>query len=206
MDMGMHELAPHLRLLKPNESLLWLGRLSALAVLLAALAPGILGAATFTASLDRDTVELGESAILTLTFEGGQPRSIPDPPPIPNLQIAGRGTSQNISGVNGRWSSTISATFELIPAQPGEYVIPALRAEVDGQILSSRSLKLKAVKTATSATSQPGGQLAFLKMLVPKREIYLGEVIAIQLQLYIRDGVLNGDGTLRSFEGLGGSP
>ncbi|HWH68919.1 MAG TPA: hypothetical protein VNT26_06010, partial [Candidatus Sulfotelmatobacter sp.] len=34
------------------------------------LAPGDAGAATFTAALDRDTITLGETATLSLTFQG----------------------------------------------------------------------------------------------------------------------------------------
>jgi len=173
---------------------------------LAGLIPSAAPAASFTASLDRDTVVAGESAVLTLTFEGGQPKSFPALPSIPNLQIADHGTSQNISGVNGRWTSTISETLELTPVQPGDYVIPALKADVDGQLLTSRALTLKAVKPEASASAQSGEQLAFLRMLVPKKEVYLGEAIQVQLQLYIRDGVANGDGILRGFEGLGSSP
>ena len=203
----MHEPAPQLGVLQPHQSLPWLRWGPAFAALLAVLASsGVLHAATFTASLDRDTVEVAEGATLTMTFEGGQPRSIPYPPSIPNLQIAERGTSQSTTIVNGRLSFTFSALFELTPTQPGEYTIPALQAEVDGQALTSRPLKLKAAKSTASAASNPGGQLAFLKMLIPKREVYLGEVIAIQLQLYIRDGVMNADNILRNFEALGGSP
>jgi len=43
-------------------------------------------------------------------------------------------------------------------------------------------------------------------MILPKKEIYLGEVIEVQLQLFIRDGVANAGGILQSFERLGGSP
>jgi hypothetical protein len=45
-----------------------------------------LDAATFTASLDRDTIALGESATLSLTFEDGSPRNVPMPPNVAGLQ------------------------------------------------------------------------------------------------------------------------
>ena len=61
-------------------------------------------AANFTASLDRDTITLGESATLSLAFEGGQSRNVPTPN-VPGLQIVQTGTSQNVSFVNGAMSS-----------------------------------------------------------------------------------------------------
>ena len=61
-----------------------------LAVLCLWLVPGLAGAATFTATLDRDTITLGETATLSLIFggdsSGGQPGP-PSKPAIPGLQI-----------------------------------------------------------------------------------------------------------------------
>ena len=59
-------------------------------------------AATFTASLDRDTIALGENATLSLTFEGGSPQNTPVPPNIPGLQISYVGPSSQFSFINGR--------------------------------------------------------------------------------------------------------
>src|SRR6266699_6803617 len=44
--------------------------------------PTTLWAATFTAGLSRDTVTLGETVTLSLTFAGGTPQSVPAPPEI----------------------------------------------------------------------------------------------------------------------------
>src|SRR5208283_4138097 len=68
-------------------------------MMLAVLSPGAgrLGAATFRASLDRDTIALGETATLSLTFEGSTPRAIPALPPIPNLKIGNSVSSRNIN-------------------------------------------------------------------------------------------------------------
>ena len=164
-------------------------------------------AATFTATLDRDTVTVGENATLTLKFEGGQPKTTPTLPNITNLQIAPQGTSQSYSMGTGGTTINISHTYAVIPTQPGDYTIPTLGAIVDGKVLTSQPLKLKAVK-APSAAANTGDQLAFLKLLLPKKEVFIGEVCGVQLQLYIRDIVANGDGILESFERLAanGSP
>ena len=65
---------------------------SGLALVLAALGLGTatLAAATFTASLDRDTIALGETATLTLRFEGGQPKLVRvDPAGAPDIDASG---------------------------------------------------------------------------------------------------------------------
>ncbi len=179
------------------------GSRAARAVIVTWLTAFTLSAATFRATLDRDAVAIGENATLTLKFEGGQPKSMPALPNIPNLQITAQGSFQNFTLVNGASSSSYTYTYVVTPAQPGDYTIPTLGAIVDGKVLTSQPLKLKAVKPAVAENT--GDQLAFLKLFVPKKEVFLGEVCGVQLQLYIRDGVANGDGILDSFEKLAAS-
>src|SRR5579862_5154354 len=69
-------------------------------------------AASFTASLDNDTLTLGQSTTLSLTFEGGSPKNVPTPG-VPGLQFSQAGTSQNVSWVNGAMSSTVTVAFSV---------------------------------------------------------------------------------------------
>src|SRR5208283_3953081 len=164
-------------------------------MVLAALGPGAgrLDAASFTASLDRDTIALGETATLSLTFEGSAPRTIPALPPIPNLQIGNSVSSRNINIVNDQMVSTFSKTFELTPTQTGNYVIPALQTEIDGQIVTSQPLKL----TVTQPNAPPaqginsGSEIAFMKLTLPQDKVYAGEVLVARLDIYLRNDVQN---------------
>ncbi len=183
-----------------------LGRGVALLAGLAWLAPLLAGAASFTATLDRENVTVGESATLTLRFEGGNPKSIPFPSDIPHLQISDAGTSRNISIVNGQYSASFLKNIILTPTQPGEFVIPALTAEVGGQVLTTPPLKLTAVKAPTSAVDGAGEQLAFFRLFVPRKEVYVGEILAIELQVCIREGLANGEDILQSFDQFNGCP
>jgi hypothetical protein len=152
-------------------------------------------AANFTASLDRDTITLGESATLSLAFEGGQSKNVPTPN-VPGLQIIQTGTAQNVSFVNGAMSSTVTVNFSVTARQAGEFSIPALTADVNGQQLASQPLKLTVLKAdAPSATAvNSGSQVAFMKFIFPKNKIYVGEPVVARLELYLRDDVsgLNG--------------
>src|ERR1035441_7354755 len=71
--------------------------LFAFLLLLLGLAPSALRAASFTATLDRETVTVGETATLSFTFKGGEPKSIPALPQFPNLQIDRKSTRLNSS-------------------------------------------------------------------------------------------------------------
>jgi hypothetical protein len=149
-------------------------------------------AASFTASLDRDTITLGEQATLSLAVEGGQAKNVPTPD-VNGLQISQTGTSQNVSFINGAMSSTVTVTFSVTPRQAGEFTIPALTADVNGQQFSTQPLKLTVTKASapTAAAVNSGSEVAFLKFTFPKEKIYVGESAVGRLELYLRDDVQN---------------
>jgi len=170
------------------KSNLLAGLLLSLAMLGLGIAP--VRAVTFTASFDRDTIALGEAATLSLTFEGGQPRTVPSPD-VSGLQIVSTGNSQNFSIVNGQISSIVTINFSVSPKRTGEFDIPAMTVDVNGQSLTSQPLKL----TVTQPNSPPpqtvnsGSEVAFMKLTLPKNRGYVGEVIPAQLELYFRQDV-----------------
>jgi ribosomal protein S18 acetylase RimI-like enzyme len=150
-------------------------------------------AASFTVTLDRDTISLGDTATLSLVFEGGNPDSQPTLPAISNLRVVPVGQSSQYRMVNGRGTSTVSFNYQVTPAQVGSITIPAFSISVGGQRLSSQALTLKVLKPdAPPPTSDAAAsQLAFLKLSVPGREMVVGEAITAELQLWVRDGVQN---------------
>ncbi|HTY87647.1 MAG TPA: BatD family protein [Candidatus Acidoferrum sp.] len=164
-------------------------------MVLAALSLGVArsGATTFTASLDRDTIALGESATLALTFEGSQPKGTPQITSVPGLQIAYVGPSSQFSFINGQTSSTITYHFSVAPTHVGIFTIPGMTAMVDGQPLTCQPLKL----TVTQPNAPPaqainsGSEIAFMKLTLPKEKVYAGEVLAARLDIYLRDDVRN---------------
>jgi hypothetical protein len=149
-------------------------------------------AASFTASLDRDTLTLGESAVLSLTFEGGQARNVPVPS-VPGLQFTQNGTSQSMSIVNGAMSSTITVNFSVTPQRVGEFTIPALTADLGGQPLSTAPLTLVVSRAAapSAAAVNSGSEVAFMRFGFPKNKVYVGQSVVAQLELCLRDDVQN---------------
>jgi hypothetical protein len=173
-----------------SESPLTAALLLCLALSVFAATPG--RAASFTAALDRDTISLGEQATLSLAFEGGQSKKVPTPR-VPGLQIVQTGTSQNVSIINGAMSSTVTVTFSVNPQQTGEFTIPAMTADVNGQTLTSQPLKLTVLKASAppAAVINSGSEVAFLKLVLPKQQVHVGEALAGQLLLCLRDDVQN---------------
>jgi len=183
---------------------IWPRLASALAAAICVLGSGASGA-TFTASLDRDTLTLGESVTLSLTFSDGSPQNPPSPASVPNLQIEYVGPSSQFSFINGQVSSTVTHNFTVTPRQAGEYTLPSVAAEVAGEKLVTQPLKLKvlAPNAPPAAAINAGTEPVFLKLSLPKKEMYLGEIMLAELQLYVRNGVQVGGFRLTGFSADG---
>ncbi|MDD5138921.1 MAG: BatD family protein [Verrucomicrobiales bacterium] len=149
-------------------------------------------AASFTASLDRDSITLGETATMSLAFEGGKANNLPTPE-VPGLRIVQSGSSQNVSIINGQMTSTVTVTYSVTPQRAGEFTIPALTADVNGQRLSTEPLKLTARKAdaPSAAAVNSGSEIAFLKLTLPHEKFYSGQTVIGRVELYLRDDVQN---------------
>src|ERR1017187_6870513 len=98
-----------------------------------ALLPCALRAVSFTASLDRNSLTLGEQATLSLKFEGVQPQDAPGLPNIAGLQFQYVGPSSSFSFINGQTSSSITYNYIVMAQHEGAFTIPGMRASVGGQ-------------------------------------------------------------------------
>jgi len=149
-------------------------------------------AASFTASLDRDAISLGESATLSLAFQDGQPKNVPMPS-VPDLRMVESGNQSGFSVVNGAMSSTLTLTFTVVPQRTGEFIIPAITVDVNGQSLSSRPIKLTVTRAnaPSAATINSGSEAVFMKLVLPKEKVYVGQTFAAQIQIFVRDDVQN---------------
>ncbi len=148
-------------------------------------------AVTFTASVERETIYLGESVGFSLTFEGAQPDGTPNIPAIAGLQFSYNGPSSQFSFVNGQTTTKITHNYTITPRQVGDFTIPALSATLGNQKLTTQPVPLKVLKPGAPPPEAlaAGTQPVFLKLQLPKTNIFLGEVITGEFQLYLRDGV-----------------
>jgi len=151
-------------------------------------------AVNFSASLDRDSVLVGESVSLTLKCEGGSLKAIPPLPKVPGVQFTQNvSSSMNSSlGPDGKMTSVHSYTLSFVALKAGEVVIPSITAEIEGQKFTSQPLRLKVLQTDPSAPpADLATNLAFLWLVLPKQEVYVGEIIVADLRLYLRGEVGN---------------
>jgi hypothetical protein len=150
-------------------------------------------AASFTALLDRDTIALGERATLTLRFDGDAPQNPPQLSAVPGLGLGYVGNQSMNLSINGVDSSIVTYTYAVTPAKSGEFTIPVVATDANGNSISATPVKLTvtAASAPTAAAVNSGNEVVFLKLSFPKPKIYVGEPIVVRLDIYLRDDVQN---------------
>jgi hypothetical protein len=169
-----------------------------------------------SARLDRLTLPLGQSAQLAITVKGPQPVE-PYVPAVDGLEITPIGQQSSMQVINGAVSVEVRYLYQVTPNRPGSFTIPAIGASgvgstqpvafrvernLGGQSASAArpgSSPLPALSYApaqeedvpTDAKNQP----AFLRVVLPKRELTVGELVPVELKACFPAGMsasLNG--------------
>jgi tetratricopeptide (TPR) repeat protein len=177
-----------------------------LAFALALLAP-LLAAADaplINATIEPTQIALGESAQLTITASGDNLNGV-RLPQVPGLDFRVVGNSRRIQIINGATLATMSVIVRVTPQQVGTYTIPGitqqplvLRVNPEGQAPSGRA-GLGGAGSANPGVRMTADGSAFARLVLPKRDIYVGESIPVDIEVGMRDGFvssLNGLPTL----------
>lgn len=145
-------------------------------------------AATFTASLDRTSIVMGEQVVLTLNFEGAKPDEIANPAFDGLQMVSGVSSQTSIVSTPSGQSVNYVYTVQLAPTRTGDIVIPAIAAKVNGKAVTSQPIMLKvaAVDPATTPPADYADKMAFLWIVLPKTNLYLNEPMVAEIRIYLR--------------------
>lgn len=145
-------------------------------------------AASFTTTLEPDTIAVGDAAALKFIFEGSGQIQLSQLPNIPGLVVSGPEQRRTASPVKGQRRETMSVTYYLRPTQTNVFNIPSMSARIGTETFRSPPLRLKAVNATQSGNAQ---SLALLRLVVPREQLYVGENVVVELQLLLNRTVSN---------------
>ncbi len=142
---------------------------------------GTAATAAVKATVDNPAIYRGDPVTLTLSASGGD---IQFPPltEIAGYAIESRGTSRNISMINGTTTRTIEQRLVFTPTQ--DVTIPSLDVTVDGQVEHTVPLKVKVLEPQAA----PAGAALQMQMQLSKQSAYVGEPIELRLVLKYKPG------------------
>ncbi|PWK83513.1 BatD family protein [Fulvimonas soli] len=150
--------------------------------------PAFAQTAAVQATLDRDSVQLGETVTLNLRADGGGSLGTPDLSPLQrDFDILGSSSNTSVSIVNGQRSAQTIVGIALRPKRAGRLEIPPL--EVNGQRTAALSLQ---VSPADAAAAARGGKDVFMESAVEPGTVRVGQQLVYTVKLYYRATLTNG--------------
>ncbi|RKR84945.1 oxygen tolerance protein BatD [Mucilaginibacter gracilis] len=164
---------------------------------------------SFTASVSKSQVATGEvfEVQFTLNASGGSYTQ----PSFGGLQVVGGpNESTSMESVNGSMSQSVSIGYDLVASKEGTYTIGSATVVSNGKTLSTRPITVKVIKGSPQQQQQQGGQgqqagpdnsigaaasgdmakNVFIRAVVDKKNVYLGEQITVTYRLYTRVGLV----------------
>jgi hypothetical protein len=180
---------------------------------IAALITPAWGATTIAARLQPQSLDLGDSAQLSITVKGAQSAE-PDVPDVAGLHITHVGQQTSMQMINGNVTSNATHIYRVTPDRAGSFTIPPISVSGAG---STQPLLLRVAQGAGSSARRaapvprgsslpapsikdeaeidPANESAFLHVVLPKQQLTVGELVPVQIKAYFRAGVsasLNG--------------
>lgn len=145
-------------------------------------APGV------RAQVDRSTVAPGESFTLSIIFEGVQASGAPTLPPIPSVTSAGVSQRSEFVIENNQASQKQVFEYQLVPTQAGDITIPTIAVQAGGRIYQTSPIAVKVIAGGAAAPNAQSAatNLAMLRLVVPKSEVYVGEAFSAEIHLYLQ--------------------
>lgn len=138
-----------------------------------------------SATLDRTEIELGETVVLTLTFEDCSPASDPALQ-IPGVQVGNPNVGSRFEFNNGTSSTSKTYSYEILPSKEGPCSIPGFQFSLNnGRSTVTRPLTLTVRKPSADNGED---EAAFVRLQLPRQDIFLGETIPATIECYWQDG------------------
>lgn len=172
------------------------------------MAPAWAAQTTISAQIQPQSISLGDAAQLSVTVKGSQAAE-PEVPSVNGLNITRVGQSSSMRSINGAVTVSVTHVYHVTADRAGTFTIPGITAPGAG---STAPITLRVDQGSGSQTrggraqqTAPGiqddtpvdakNQSAFLRVILPKHELTVGELVPVEVKACFRAGVsasLNG--------------
>jgi hypothetical protein len=144
------------------------------------------------ASVDRNTVGVGERLVLTIEIYGGGQVTEPDLGDMEGFTLVNTSRSQTLSIVNFDAVRSLTLQYVLVALAEGEYVMGPFKVQSGKESYETDPIKVTVVKgqppPPAAAAGQPGSgdDAVLVRASVDKSRVYVGEQITYNLQFAYR--------------------
>jgi hypothetical protein len=170
-------------------------RIIAILLVLLAMPPALLALTadiSVDARLSHRVAEIGAPMQLEIKVSGGEVDGRAPAIKVDGLEIdfVGPSRSQRVEISNGRAKNWVDTTYiyQVTGKREGEFTIPAVELGVNGKTYRTQPIALKVQKGA-GQSPDAASAISFAEIGVAKKSIYVGEVVPVEVRLYLKAGV-----------------
>jgi len=182
----------------------------AVLVLIAVLSIRVLAAATVTTELSDSETTVGVPVQLQVRVDGSANAYLPTELQIDGLDARLSGRSTQVQFDNGQMSVSGIYTYVIVPLKEGNFEIPPIEVRMGAHKQKTEPQKL-VVHAGSAGTqslpgaslpqggtssqggqgnqAQPSGKIAYAELIVPKRSLYVGEEVPVEVRFYFNGHV-----------------
>ncbi len=132
-----------------------------------------------TAQVDRNRISVNDYLEFKVIVDGGE--GDVDTAPITDFQIVSRSNSSNLSIINGSYTKTVTAVFQLAPRGKGKLTIPALAVSHGGKTYHTQPI---VVTVAEERTSPEDARDIFVQTEISHDKLFVGQQAIYRFQLF----------------------
>jgi hypothetical protein len=145
-----------------------------------------------TAVLSNSEAVVGETVELQIKVNGATNARPPENIPVDGLEIHATGTSTQFEMRNFTTTSSVIYSYTILPLKAGRFIIPPQTIRLGGNLLRTPELTLNvadssgrssAARPSQSAQSGSAGKLVFAELIVPKKTVFVGEIVPVQIRI-----------------------
>lgn len=144
------------------------------------------------AKLSHRVAEIGAPMQLEIQVTGGEVDGREPAIKVDGLDInfLGPSHSRRVEINNGRMSSAVDTTYvyQVTAEREGDFTIPAVEFQVNGKAYRTQPIALKVKKSGTR-NGDAASAIAFAEIDVEKKSAFVGEVVPVEVRLYLKAGV-----------------
>ncbi|MBZ0166452.1 MAG: BatD family protein, partial [Candidatus Omnitrophica bacterium] len=142
------------------------------------------------ATVDVNNVVLGAEINFAITIKGTKQVDQLILPDIEGFEKRYVGPFTNISIVNNSYTESVSHRYVLLPLKTGNFEIPALQVDINGQIYSTNPISVQVTDTATGGNPQQPVSLndkIFIQLQMDDTDVYLNEPVIVKVFMFYSD-------------------
>ncbi len=144
---------------------------------------------TVQATVDRNSVAVGDPFVLSIDISGTQNAPAPDLGDLGSFQAQYLGPSTQVTIVNGQMSAHVSHRYQMVARKAGSFELGPFELAADGATYRTDAVRMQVAaalpKPAAGAAGAPGKEELSLVLNLGKTQAWVGERVPFEVKLYV---------------------